>query len=137
MIGKASFLATVATQPQLADHFRQASAARTRSRLRTVVRMAAERSSDVVERKLQPGDVVFRQGEEGKHFFWSMRARCRCRTRRRTAGCCRRACTRAAPSSARRGLDGAEGADGAPRRNTAVALEETTLKGCRTPPSRS
>ena len=25
-------------------------------------------------------------------------------------------------------LDGAEGADGAPRRNTAVALEETTLK---------
>ena len=90
--------------------------------------MAAERSSDVVERKLQPGDVVFRQGEEGKHFFLVMRARCRCRTRRRTAGCCRRACTRAAPSRASGLLDGAEGADGAPRRNTAVALEETTLK---------
>ena len=129
VIGKASFLATVATQPQLADHFRQASAARTRSRLRTVVRMAAERSSDVVERKLQPGDVVFRQGEEGKHFFLVDAGKVQMSY---TAEDGRLLPTRVHARGAVFGasglLDGAEGADGAPRRNTAVALEETTLK---------
>ena len=44
--------------PQLAAHFRTEAARRTDARLRSVIAVAAERS-DCVERKLQPGEILF------------------------------------------------------------------------------
>ena len=124
VLSKGAFEAMMQTQPELAEAFELSLARRNRQRLRSVIQLAAERS-ECETRTLQAGEVLFEQGETANAFFLV------------TTGTIemsyRTADGRQLPSRTHRageifGASGLLAGASNTRRDTAVALEPTTLK---------
>ena len=124
VIGKGAFEAFLRASPELATTFEAVAARRNAIRLRSVIRLAAERS-ECTTRSLAQGEVVFKQGEPAADFF--LVGSGAVQISYRTAD------GRMLPARTHREGDvfGASGlllAGDGTRRDTAVAIEPTTLK---------
>ena len=125
VLGKGAFEAILRAEPSLQSTFEQALERRNRQRLRSMVTLAAEQS-DCTTREVKKGEVVFSQGEPAESFFLVDRGAVQMSYRTADG--------RQLPSKTHRAGD-AFGASGllvgmssATRRDTAIALVDTTLK---------
>jgi len=68
VLGKHAFEAYLSLEPGVSDVFASVAAQRQRVRLRTVITMAAEQSQ-CTKRTLEPGEILFRQGDPAGNFY--------------------------------------------------------------------
>ena len=123
VLGKGAFEAMMQTQPELATAFEQALQKRNQQRLRSVIKLRAERA-ECETRHLQAGEVLFTQGAPADAFFLVDKGAVQMSYRTADG--------RQLPVRTHRAGDifGASGlvVGHSTRRDTAVALEPTTLK---------